>query len=121
MVRGLPNFKVAEMECVECRIGKQRRDAIPKVSTWRATQPLELIHADLCGPIAPASSSGKRYIMCCIDDYSRKVWTLLLTEKGEAFQQFKIFKRTVEKEKELNVKCLRTDRGGEFNSKDFND
>ena len=45
----------------------------------------------------------------------------MLTEKGEAFQQFKVFKRTVEKEKELDVKCLRTDRGGEFNSKEFND
>jgi len=121
MVRGFPHFKVASMTCTECFVGKQRRNIIPKKSIWRASQPLELIHADICGPISPRSNGGKRYMLCFIDDYSRKSWVYLLVEKSEAFQQFKVFHKLVEKEKELPLKCLRTDNGGEFNSKEFID
>ena len=121
MVRGFPHFKVASMTCTECFVGKQRRNIIPKKSIWRASQPLELIHADICGPISPRSNGGKRYMLCFIDDYSRKSWVYLLVEKSEAFQQFKAFHKLVEKEKELPLKCLRTDNGGEFNSKEFID
>jgi hypothetical protein len=54
-----------------------------------------------------------------IDDYSRKGWVYFLFEKSEAFECFKIFKSQVEKEAEESIKCLRTDRGGEFNSLNF--
>jgi transposase InsO family protein len=94
---------------------------MPKHSIWRANQKLELIHADICGPISPESNSGKRYILCFIDDYSRKSWVFLLATKSEAFFYFKQFKAMVEKETLLHVKCLRTDRGGEFTSNDFNE
>ena len=85
---------------------------------WRATQPLELIRADICGPITSMSNGGKRYILCFIDDYSRKSWAYLLAEKSEAFQHFKVFQKTIEKEKGLYVKCLRTDRGENLIQKD---
>lgn len=42
-------------------------------------------------------------------------------EKSEAFRSSKLFKSRVEKETGLAIKCLRTDRGGEFTSTDFND
>ena len=44
-----------------------------------------------------------------------------LVEKLEALNSFKCFKTMVEKEVGLFVKCLRIDRGGEFNSNEFND
>lgn len=68
MVRGLPDFPPTTMVCTDCLKGKQHRDSIPKESTWRATQKLELIHADICGPITPKSNSKKRYVLCFIDD-----------------------------------------------------
>lgn len=82
---------------------------------------LELVHSDICGPINPISSSGKRYLLCFIDDYSRKAWVYLLKEKSEAFNYFKLFKRKVEIETGKNIKCLRTDRGGEYTSNEFSD
>jgi len=90
-------------------------------STWRASQKLQLIHADICGPISPTSNSKKRYLICFIDDYSRKSWVYFLVEKSEALVTFKYFKKSVEKEMDAYIKCLRTDRGGEFTSQDFND
>ena len=62
MVCGLPTFKTPTTVCAKCMIGKQHRDPIPKKSTWRATKRLQLIHADLCGPISPISNSKNRYI-----------------------------------------------------------
>ena len=112
MVFGLPDFKIAEMACTNCFLGKQRRETIPKRSVWRASKPLELVHSDICGPISPISNGGKRYILCLIDDYSRKLWVYLLAEKSETFQHFKNWQKMVEKEKGLPVRCLRTDRGG---------
>ena len=121
MVRGLPQFSTSNMTCTDCINEKQHCDPIPKTSTWRATQKLELIHADICGPITPASNSNKRYILLFIDDYIKKAWVYFLVEKSEALNSFKCFKTMVEKEAELFLKCLRTDRGGEFNSNEFND
>ena len=79
------------------------------------------IHADICGLISPMSSSGKKYILSFIDYCSRKAWVYLLSEKREALQCFKDFQKLVEKEKGLFIKCLRTDRGGEFTSSELNE
>lgn len=59
--------------------------------------------------------------MCLIDDLSRRAWIYFLVENSEALCHFKRFKLIVEKETGFPIKCLRTDRGGEFNSFAFND
>ncbi|CAN1750023.1 Retrovirus-related Pol polyprotein from transposon TNT 1-94, partial [Linum perenne] len=92
---------------------------LPKKSLWRASKQLQLIHSDICGPIKPTSSSNKRYILSFIDDFSRKTWVYFLHEKSETLVTFKNFKAFVEKETGAYIICLRTDRGGEFNSNDF--
>ena len=106
--------------CSDCMVGKQHREAMPKKSLWRASQQLQLIHADICGPIKPESHSHKRYLINFIDDYSRKTRVYFLSEKSEAFDVFKKFKALVEKETSYFICCLRTDRGGEFTSTEFN-
>ncbi|KAK9928322.1 hypothetical protein M0R45_025465 [Rubus argutus] len=121
MVVGLPQITPSSNLCDACMKGKQHRTVIPKVSRWRATERLQLVHADLCGPINPISRGKKRYLLCLIDDFSRKTWVYFLLEKSEVFYHFKCFKILVEKEIGLSIKCLRTDRGGEFNSAEFNE
>jgi hypothetical protein len=121
MVKGLPDLKEAEEKCVDCLTGKQSRESIPKQAVWRASHKLELIHSDICGPITPQSNGGNRYFITFTDDLSRKTWTYFLKEKSEAFGVFKKFKSLVENESKCTIQCLRTDRGGEFTSSDFND
>ena len=48
------------------------------------------------------------------------MWVAFLKEKLEAFEKFKIFKNKVENESEVKIKSLRSDRGGEFTSREFN-
>ena len=119
MVYGLPTMKTPTKLCQDFLVGKQSRASFPKKSTWRATQVLQLIHADICGPITPISNSKKRYLLTFIDDFSRKTWIYFLTEKSEALSVFKKFKILVEKEADSLIRSLRTDRGGEFTSQDF--
>ena len=121
MVRGLPSFDVQKFTCSDCLVGKQSRNPIPKKSSWRAKEVLELIHSDICGPITPVTTSGVRYVLCFIDDHSRKAWAYFLKEKSEAFSYFKEFKKKVETETEKLIKCLRTDRGGEYTSTEFSE
>jgi len=119
MVRGLPSFSEGEIVCTNCLKGKQHHDVISRRSTWRASEKLELVHTDIYGPISPFSEGNKRYFICFIDDYSRNAWVYFLAYKSDAFTTFKLFKALVEKETGLSIKCLRTDRGGEFTSNEF--
>jgi len=119
MVRGLPQLEASNVPCEDCFVGKLHRNPIPKKSESRANKVLKLIHADICRPIEPISNSGKRYLLCFIDDYSRMGWVYLLFEKSKALECFKIYKKLVEKEVKASIKWLRTDRGEEFNSLTF--
>ncbi|RDX73620.1 hypothetical protein CR513_46744, partial [Mucuna pruriens] len=119
MVKGLPTFKSPTQFCEHCLKGKHQRDLFPQQSNWYASQLLQLIHFDICGPINPTSYGNKRYILTFIDDLSRKVWVYFLVEKGEALDVFKKFKALVEKQVGVSIQILHTDRGGEYTSKEF--
>lgn len=79
------------------------------------------MHSHICGPVTPESNSGKRYPITFIDDFSRKCWVYFISAKSEAFIMFKKFKSIAEKKAGSSMGCLRTNRGGEFTSKDFNE
>ncbi|KAJ8636771.1 hypothetical protein MRB53_011038 [Persea americana] len=58
MVLELP--EVGEFEvCEGCLYGKQTRASFPTGKAWRASKILELLHADLCGPMSTSSLGGK--------------------------------------------------------------
>ena len=120
MVTSMPLLNSSSTMCSVCMVGKQHRETIPKRSLWRATKKLQLIHADICGPITLESNSHKRYIISFIDDYSRKLWINFSNLKSEEFIVFKKLKSLVEKESGNVICCLRTDRGREFTSLEFN-
>ncbi|GKV01270.1 hypothetical protein SLEP1_g13835 [Rubroshorea leprosula] len=82
MVNGLPKINHPNQLCEGCFFGKQARKSFPKEATFRATKPLQLVHADVFGPIKPSSYA-------------------LVKESG------------------YSIKRLKTDRGGEFTSKEF--
>ncbi|GAU13723.1 hypothetical protein TSUD_348270 [Trifolium subterraneum] len=121
MVKGLPMVKDNQTVCSDCVVSKQHRDTFPKNASWRATSKLELVHSDICGPINPTSNGGSKYFITFTDDVTRKTWTYPLKDKASAFDCFKKFKALIEKESDCTIKCLRTDRGGEFTSSKFNE
>ncbi|KAH9670830.1 hypothetical protein KPL70_017126 [Citrus sinensis] len=119
MVKGLPYINHPDQLCEGYLLGKQFRKSFPKKSNSRAQKPLELIHTDVCGPFKPNSLGKSNYFILFIDDFSRKTWVYFLKQKSEVFEAFKKFKAAVEKESEYQIKAMRSDRGGEFTSKEF--
>lgn len=119
MVQGLPKIVQPKEVCTGCLMAKQTRRAFPTKSDFVAKEKLELIHGDLCGPITPSTASGNRYFFLLVDDYSRLMWIYLLKTKDEALEAFKKFQVLVEKNSSNKIQIFRSDRGGEFMSKDF--
>jgi hypothetical protein len=72
MVDGLPLVEDSHDICADCVESKQHRDPIPKTANWRASEKLECVHSDICGPINPTSNGGCIYFITFTDDYSRK-------------------------------------------------
>ena len=104
--------------CGPCQHGKQTRTS-HKTKEHCTSKPLEIIHADVCGPTRNQALQGERYFVLFVDDYTRMMWIYFIKYKSETFECFKNLKALVENEKDSKIKCLRTDRGGEFTSNEF--
>ena len=109
----------SSMVCKGCIEGKQARQPFPKDGATRATKPLELVHSDVCGPMKTTSIGRSRYFLTFIDDFSRKIWVYMLKCKSEVFGRFEPWRALVEAQSECKVKVLRSDNGGEYVSKAF--
>ena len=118
-VRGFPKFKKPDnIMCKQCQLGKMTKSSF-KSKTHTSKGILEIFHTDLCGPIDVQSYKGDKYIMLFVDDYSEIMTDMFLKQKYEAFQMFKWYLARVEKETGKSLKCLRSNRGGEFTSHEF--
>lgn len=104
--------------CISCIEAKQTRQSFPSEGS-RATELLEVIHSDVCGPMQTASLGGARYFVTFIDDFSRKVFVYPIKSKAEVLEKFTEFKNGVENELDRKIKKLRTDNGKEYINKNF--
>jgi len=66
--------------CVECIKGKQTK--AKRSGAYRASNVLELIHTDICGPFPTPSWNGQQYFISFIDDHSRYAYLFLIHEKS---------------------------------------
>ncbi|KAD4584610.1 hypothetical protein E3N88_22211 [Mikania micrantha] len=119
MVLGVPPINHLAQLCDACLAGKQTRHCFPDKTLFRSENPLDRIYANLCGPITPPTPAGNRYVMLIVDGHSRFMWTFMLKTKDGAFEQFKMFKTSTELQYGRKIRVLRTDRGGEFTSREF--
>lgn len=113
------SHEVTKSNCVVCCEGKQSR--LPFPTGTRATKVLEIVHSDVCGPMETKSIGLSRYFLLFVDDYTRMSFVYFMKEKNEVFKYFREFKAMVEKQKNANIKILRTDNGGEYCSKEMED
>nr|AAR87214.1 retrotransposon protein, putative, Ty1-copia sub-class [Oryza sativa Japonica Group] len=115
----IPKFSIVKgSKCHSCVQSKQPRKP-HKAAEERNLAPLELLHSDLCEMNGVLTKGGKRYFMTLIDDATRFCYVYLLKTKDEALDYFKIYKAEVENQLDRKIKRLRSDRGGEFFSNEF--
>eukprot|EP00253_Pinus_taeda_P013498 PITA_13498 len=77
------------------------------------------MHSDVFGPVKVPSLGKSMYYVSFIDDFSRNTWIYFLKKKFKVFDKFKEFKALVKNQIEKKIKVLRSDNGGEFRSKEF--
>ena len=106
--------------CEYCQLAKQTRIPNANPATHRATNPLELIHSDVAGPMSTPSLGGARYFLLFIDDYSRHTTVYTIKNKSEVIDRFCQFKLEMENQLNTKIKRFGSDGGGEYTGKAFN-
>ncbi|KAJ9535999.1 hypothetical protein OSB04_un000841 [Centaurea solstitialis] len=104
--------------CESCLSGKMTKHPFNK-DNERANDLLEIIHTDVCGPFSHEARGGYRYFITFTDDFSRYGYVYLIRYKSEAFEKFKEFQSEVQNQLDRKIKFLRSDRGGEYLSLEF--
>ena len=104
--------------CEPCLMGKMTKTPFSGTME-RATDLLEIIHTDVCGPMNIEARGGYRYFLTFTDDLSRYGYIYLMKHKSETFEKFKEFQSEVENHRNKKIKFLRSDRGGEYLSYEF--
>ncbi|KAL4283207.1 hypothetical protein GQ457_16G018950 [Hibiscus cannabinus] len=64
---------------------------------------------------------GYQYFITFTDDFSKYRYIYLMRHKFEALEKFKEFKNEVQNQHGKSIKALRSDRGGEYLSQDFDE
>ena len=80
---------------------------------------LEIVYADICGPMQEPDFWGHRYFALFDCGKSRYKFLCFLFQRSNVLQVFKVFKNWSEKQFSTHLRVLHTDGGGEFNSKDL--
>nr|GFC19720.1 zinc finger, CCHC-type [Tanacetum cinerariifolium] len=119
LVDGIPRINHVGQVCDACLLGKHSRTPFPNQAKFKSKNPLDLVYRDLCGPISPATHSGKKLIFLLVDDCTHSMWAYFLTSKDQALSTFKEFRQQIEMEMGMKLRMLRTNRGGEFTSNEF--
>ena len=108
------SFKTIKV-CEGCLYEKMSHKSFSPSST-NTTDPLQLIHSDLCGSFSIPSMSGAKYFITFIDNTTRFTVVSFLKHKSQAFSAFKSL---AENQMNHKIKVIRSDNGGEFTSEEW--
>ncbi|GJU60026.1 putative ribonuclease H-like domain-containing protein [Tanacetum coccineum] len=122
LVKGLPSKSFENIHtCVACLKGKQHKASCKTKLVSSITKPLHTLHMDLFGPTSVSSLNHKWYCLVVTDDFSRFTWTFFLKSKDETSSTLRNFITEIENLKDLTVKIIRCDNGGEFRNKEMDE
>ena len=98
-------------KCKVCAQTKITRSPFPKIE--KTSSLLHLIHSDVCDMHSNPSKGGKKYFVTFIDDFSKYCYVYLLHSKDQ------VIAMCVENFCDTKIKCLRSDKGGEYAFSEF--
>nr|GEW95419.1 hypothetical protein [Tanacetum cinerariifolium] len=98
---------------------KQHKASCKSKLVNSVSKPLHTLHMDLFGPTSVSSLNHKWYCLVVTDDFSRFTWTFFLKSMDETSRILRNFITEIENLKDLNVKIIRSDNGGEFRNKEM--
>ena len=96
--------------CEPCLMGKMTKTPFSRTME-RATDLLEIIHTDVCGPMNIEARGGYRYFLTFTSELNKYGYIYLIKHKSEMFEKFKQFQSEVENHHNKKIKFLRSDQG----------
>ena len=109
----IPTFHIdSNHKCETCVEAKMTRSSFHSVE--RKTDPLDLIHTDVCDLKSVPTRGDNKYFITFIDDSTKYCYVYLLKSKDEAIDKFILYKNEVENQLNKKIKVVRSDRGGEY-------
>lgn len=107
-------FKTAGAEvCEPCELSKQHRHPFPASET-KTARPVELVHMDVCGPMATTSLGGSKYLATFLDDWTGLCVVKPVALKSEVPAAVQDVLNLLENLSGHKLRAVRTDRGGEY-------
>lgn len=122
MITGLDYDRAStdKFDCPSCIHAKATRKPIAKKREGdRASSFGQEIHSDVWGPAPVSTRKGNQYYVTFTDDFSRYTHLELMPLKSDVFEAYKGFEAWCDTQHGAKIKCLHSDRGGEYTSKEF--
>lgn len=116
----VPDDLSGDPDCKTCSLAKHTSISFPSETERPATTPFENLHADLVGPMEEPSFGGARFLSILTDEFSRWVVVKPIKAKSDFLSSFKDVVGEI-RGLGFKIQGLRTDRGGEYVSKDLQD
>ncbi|CAI7809740.1 unnamed protein product [Closterium sp. NIES-53] len=114
-VKGEPDKVLGWLTCMQAKFTRYPFSS----SEATAKAPLDEVVMDVVGPLK-FGAAGAEYFLTIVDVYTRMIWVYVLSKKSDVAETVKTdWLPMVERQQDRLVKAIRTDRGGEFLSKDF--
>jgi hypothetical protein len=124
----MPTLRLSDFQtCHDCMLCKAKRTGLGQLGVRDMDlirHPLQLVSADLAGPMRVEALGGVRFSLFLVCGYSHMVWIEGLKTKAEAAAAFEKWVVKVNAESplpDIRVRRLYTDNGGEFVAKIFGD
>ncbi|CAI5932929.1 unnamed protein product [Closterium sp. NIES-65] len=114
-VKGEPDEVLGCPTCMQAKFTRYPFSS----SEATAKAPLDEVVMDVVGPLK-LGAAGAEYFLTIVDVYTRMTWVYVLAKKSDVAETLKAdWFPMVERQQDRLVKSIRTDRGGEFLSKEF--
>ncbi|GJU14257.1 retrovirus-related pol polyprotein from transposon TNT 1-94 [Tanacetum coccineum] len=109
----IPNCHIdSKYKCETCVEAKPTRTSFKSVK--RTTEPLDMVHTDICDLKSLPTKGGNKYFITFIDDCTKYCYVYLLKSKDEAIDKFVLYKNEVENQLGKKIKVVRSEREGEY-------
>ena len=122
MVEGIKLDPVHETmgQCKSCKNVKATRKPIGKICEPQHHKHFSNeVHSDVWGPTPVQTPGHKSYYASFTNDFTWYTHITLLTAKSDMFNAYKAYKVWAKMQHDIKIKCLQSDRGGEYLSKEF--
>ena len=104
-----PKFDTPCLHCLEGSFPQGTHQPLPR----KATEPCELVHADLCGPLKQGHGNN-RFILNLVDSYSGYTFSVPMQDKADTHTHLKDAIMRLQQISGKPVKHIRSDKGSEF-------